>query len=199
VDSEPAALTARRAVVAPVPWTWLRQVHGSRVVVVTEPGEHAGEEADAAVTIAPGAVVAVQTADCAPVVLTAGTAVGVAHVGWRGLLSGVLENTVAVVREHGSLAVTAQVGPSIGPECYEFGESDLGAVVARYGEGARSRTAHGSVALDLWAAIRVALAELDIVLPPDRPPCTGCDGQHYFSHRARRERERMATIVYRVQ
>ena len=49
------------------PWTWLRQVHGAGVVIVTEPGEHAGAQADAAVTAVPGAVLAVQTADCAPV------------------------------------------------------------------------------------------------------------------------------------
>jgi hypothetical protein len=44
-------LEPRRAAIAPNPWTWLDQVHGARVVVVTRPGEHAGAAADAAVTV----------------------------------------------------------------------------------------------------------------------------------------------------
>jgi copper oxidase (laccase) domain-containing protein len=52
--------------VGPQPWTRLRQVHGSRVVVVTEPGGMTGEEADAAVTTVRGAHLAILTADCAP-------------------------------------------------------------------------------------------------------------------------------------
>ena len=51
-------------------WTWLRQVHGAQVVVVRTPGEHAGVEADAAVTDTLGCPLVVRTADCAPVVLT---------------------------------------------------------------------------------------------------------------------------------
>src|SRR5690606_38845563 len=57
-----AALSPRRAAVVDRPWTWLRQVHGADVVTVTSPGEHAGTEADAAVTAVPGAVLAVTTA-----------------------------------------------------------------------------------------------------------------------------------------
>ena len=89
------ALAPRRAAIAPTPWTWLDQVHGDRVVVVTRPGEHAGAAADAAVTAVPGATLAVHTADCAGVLLVGTseerTVVGAAHAGWRGAELGVLE------------------------------------------------------------------------------------------------------------
>src|SRR5690606_29622346 len=69
VRGEAAALRLRRDAVAAGPWTWLDQVHGAEVVVVGAPGEHAGRPADAAVTAAPGAVLAVHTADCGGVLL----------------------------------------------------------------------------------------------------------------------------------
>ncbi|HVY82899.1 MAG TPA: laccase domain-containing protein [Steroidobacteraceae bacterium] len=59
--------------------------------------------ADAAVTHSPGLVCAIQVADCMPVLFAArdGTAVGAAHAGWRGLVGGVLEATVAALRGGG--------------------------------------------------------------------------------------------------
>src|SRR4051794_17563047 len=69
IDAPPDALDRRRRAIAPAPWTWLHQVHGAEVVVVHTPGDHAGAEADAAVTAATGAVLAVQTADCASILL----------------------------------------------------------------------------------------------------------------------------------
>jgi hypothetical protein len=94
VDVPAAELDRRRTDVMPGPWTWLRQVHGADVVQVEEPGQHAGAHADASVTTMPGAVLAVQTADCAGVLLLGtgpdSVAVAAAHSGWRGLVDGVL-------------------------------------------------------------------------------------------------------------
>ena len=69
---------------------WLRQVHGTTVAI--EPGEDE-PEADAAVTSAPGTVLAILTADCLPVVFAArdGSEVAAAHAGWGGLARGMLE------------------------------------------------------------------------------------------------------------
>src|SRR3546814_1510145 len=50
IDGDPGALRDRRQAIASGEWTWLRQVHGATVVTVAEPGQHAGAEADAAVT-----------------------------------------------------------------------------------------------------------------------------------------------------
>jgi YfiH family protein len=172
-------------------------VHGTEVVVVTRPGEHAGAEADAAVTNVPGCRLAVRTADCAPIGLMAGRqVVGVVHAGWRGLLDGVLERTVSVLRdEFGAGDIRAFLGPRIGPECYEFGPVDLDAVVARYGPMVIGETRDGKPALDLPMAVRASLVLQDIVLD-DCGNCTSCMPDKYFSWRARQETGRMATFAW---
>jgi polyphenol oxidase len=196
IDADPTALEVRRQELAPGAWTWLRQVHGADVVTVTEPGEHAGVEADAAVTTRPGAVLAVHTADCAPVLLTSGdgTVVGAAHAGWRGVVSGVLERTVEQMARLGGTDVTARIGPHIRARCYEFGIADLDGVAARYGDAVRATTAWGAPALDVTATVRLALGALGIEVV-DHGGCTACEPDRLWSHRARGDRGRMAATI----
>lgn len=194
VGGELGLLATRRQAVVDAPWTWLRQVHGARVVTVTEPGEHAGAEADAAVTAVPGAVVAVHTADCAPVLLVADGAVGVAHAGWRGLAAGVIEATAAALVELGRPAHTAVLGPCIRPRCYEFRGPELDLVAERYGPGVRSETAAGVPALDVAAGVAAACRELGIDLH-DGGTCTACSPVHW-SYRARADVGRQALVAW---
>jgi multi-copper polyphenol oxidoreductase laccase len=63
------ALDARRRALSPRPWSWLHQVHEATVVSVAEPGQWAGVDADAAVTATSDTLLAVHTADCAPIAL----------------------------------------------------------------------------------------------------------------------------------
>ena len=196
IDADPAGLELRRQAVAPGRWTWLRQVHGARVVTVDRPGDHAGAEADAAVTSTPGAVLAVHTADCAPVLLASadGSVVGAAHAGWRGVVAGVLERTVEEMRALGATDVTAEVGPHIRARCYEFGADELDEVARRCGDDVRAETAWGTPALDVTAAVRSALAAVDVDLV-DRGGCTACEPDRLWSHRARGDRARMAATI----
>src|SRR3990170_2717477 len=98
-------------------WATLDQVHGGSSRFVTAPGE-AGP-GDALVTTTPGLAVAVFTADCLGVVLHGADTVAVAHAGWRGLASGVIEGATARMAAEGSPAATAHIGPGIGPCCFE--------------------------------------------------------------------------------
>ncbi|MCB9373617.1 MAG: laccase domain-containing protein [Microthrixaceae bacterium] len=180
-----------------VPWSWLRQVHGARVVVADRPAAHEGTEADAIVAERPGVPVAVQTADCGAVVLTSPEGVvAAAHAGWRGLAAGVVQATVAAMRDRGAGAVTAHVGPMIHPECYEFGAEDLAAVADVLGPTVVGRTAGGSPALDVPAAVDAARARAGVAVASRSPGCTACDPQRWYSHRARREAGRMAAVVW---
>jgi YfiH family protein len=189
---------ARRRAVVDLPWTWLRQVHGDRVVSVRAPGGGCGRRADAAVTDRRGCALAVLTADCAPVALVAPEGViGVAHAGWRGLLAGVLERTIEAMRALGADDIRACVGPCIHSECYEFGAADLDRVARRLGESVRASTARGSPALDVPAAVRSALAAADVEEVDDVDVCTACSPEH-FSHRARAELGRQALVAWRV-
>ncbi len=194
VGRDASDLAVVRQRLAPGTWTWLRQVHGARVVVVDEPGAHAGAEADAAVTAVPGAVLAVHTADCVPVALVADGVVGVAHAGWRGLVAGVLEATVAAMGGLGAGPVTAVVGPHARARCYEFGAGDLDVVAARLGDRVRATTGWGTPALDLLAGVRQALEPLGVVVR-DHGGCTVCEPGTRFSHRARGDHGRHAAVV----
>ncbi len=196
IGADPVELEARRQTFAPGAWTWLRQVHGAEVVTVTRPGEHAGAEADAAVTAAPGAVLAVHTADCAPVLLASaeGDVVGAAHAGWRGIAAGVLERTIEAMAALGATGVTARLGPHIRARCYEFGADELDDVARRLGEGVRATTAWGTPALDVTAAVRAALGALDVPVV-DVGGCTACEPDRLWSHRARADRARMAATI----
>jgi polyphenol oxidase len=172
--------------------TVLRQVHGARVVTVAAPGDCTGEEADAAVTNVPGARLVVLTADCAPVVLASEEGVIAAvHAGWRGLREGVVEAAVARMRELGASRIEAALGPCIHVECYEFAD-----VAAWFDEDVRGTTATGRPALDLPAAVRVALRRADVELVHDEDVCTACAVDSHYSHRARGEVERQATVVW---
>jgi YfiH family protein len=196
IDADPAALAERRQRLAAGEWTWLRQVHGATVVQVDEPGQHAGAVADAAVSAAPGAVLAVHTADCVPVLLAAEDdgVIGAVHAGWRGLVGGVLEGALGAMGRLGAQRVTAHVGPHIRARCYEFGAAELAQVAARYGPDVAAETAWGTPALDLTVAVRRALEPLGVVVV-DHGGCTACEPERCFSHRARGDTGRMAATV----
>jgi YfiH family protein len=195
--TDDAALTARRRSVIDLPWTWLRQQHGREVVSVEKAGAYAGAAADAAIAFVPQAPVAVVTADCAPIVLVAdnGTCVAVVHAGWKGLLLGVVDATVSLMRARDAESISAALGPCIHPECYEFSDADLTPIVAAFGEEARGVTSAGTTALDLPAAVRSSLRNNDVKLVHDEDACTAHDAR-LWSHRARGDKQRQATVAW---
>ena len=184
---------------APGTVTVLRQVHGTRVVEVERPGEHTGSSADAAWTSAPGATLAVRTADCVPIALYGADAggrgvVAAVHAGWRGLLGGIVPAALAELSRHGVRRPRAVVGPHICPLHYEFGADQLTAVADVLGPSVSSTTQSGAPALDLGAATRLALRRSGAVIDSEAGRCTATD-ERYFSHRARAESGRSALLV----
>jgi copper oxidase (laccase) domain-containing protein len=163
--------------------------------VVDAPGQHAGTEADAAVTATPGCALTVRSADCAPLVLIGRRAVGVVHAGWRGLVAGVVGAAVDALRVLDDDVVEAHLGPCIRVGCYEFAGPEREAVVDRFGAPVAGTTTWGTPALDVPAAVRVALTEVGVSTLHDGAGCTACD-RRWFSHRARGELERFATVAW---
>lgn len=163
-------------------------------MVASEPGEHAGTKADAIVTAVPEVVVAVHTADCAPVFFDGGRAIGVAHAGWRGLVSGVLEATVEAMDQLGHRPRTARLGPCIRARCYEFDGPGLHELAEAYGPTVRGQTAWGTPALDLSAGVREACDRMGISVDDDGI-CTACSPSHW-SHRARSDTARQALVAW---
>jgi YfiH family protein len=111
--------------VAPERLLTCHQIHSPDVVVAKGPFPGSRPRADALVTDRPGLAVCASTADCGPVLFADPQArvVGVAHAGWRGALTGVLENTIAAMEGLGARRanIVAVLGPSIGPKNYEVG------------------------------------------------------------------------------
>lgn len=171
-DDPAAAHENRRRVEAIIgqPISWLKQVHGIRVLDLDEtcpdtdasrgtnrhapppePQTHAQgtsagadmipetdtpvpePEADAQITTRPGIALAVQVADCLPVLLAdrQGRVIGAAHAGWRSLAGGILQATVQKMRQKVPDAdIVAWLGPSIGPAVFEVGDEVRAAFIA---------------------------------------------------------------------
>lgn len=102
------------------------QIHSPDAVSVTQIWHRQFRpHADAMVTNVPGIALGVLTADCGPVLFadTKNGIIGAAHAGWRGALTGVLENTVKAMRELGAEtgSIRAAIGPCVGWNSYEVG------------------------------------------------------------------------------
>jgi hypothetical protein len=186
---QPAAATENRRRLAatlglppPDAWWWLRQVHGRDVVVADSPPPTAPPEADAIVTAQPGLPLVVLTADCAPIALASDSAAGAVHAGWPGLLAGVIEAAVTELRAVGTGPVRAVLGPCVHPARYEFGPADLDRLIDRFGPAVASRTDDGAPALDVPAAVRIALERAGVPDLDDVAVCTSASPDH-FSHR----------------
>jgi YfiH family protein len=119
------------------------------------------------------------SADCLPVALARtnglAPAVAVVHVGWRGLLDGILESAVDAV---GCGRLAAAIGPGIGPCCYEVRDDVGGPFRARFGAGI---VRDGK--LDLWRSAEVALREAGVSRVDRFDACTACRPELFFSHR----------------
>ena len=120
----------RRAIAAVLPDAELatvHQVHSADAVYVERPWpQDQRPPADAMVTDRPGLLLAILTADCAPVLLADADAgvVGAAHAGWRGALAGVTDAAIAAMEELGAKRerIAAAVGPCIAQPSYEVDE-----------------------------------------------------------------------------
>jgi polyphenol oxidase len=188
----------RRNAVTDHRWVWLEQVHGDRCIDCDEVGVDAaiGAEADAVVTAQPNLALAIHTADCVPIALWSEDGVlGAVHAGWRGLEAGIIESCVQLLRTKSSEPISAVIGPSIGPECYEFGEVDLERLSAKFGPSVRALTSDGRPALDVRCGIRNELARLNVSIVFEDDTCTSCDHQLY-SFRGRGESGRQALVIW---
>ncbi|MFL5939687.1 MAG: polyphenol oxidase family protein [Gaiellaceae bacterium] len=127
----------------------------------------------------PGQGMLLLTADCVPVAIArrngGGSALAVLHVGWRGLLDGIVDNGVAAL---GGGDLAAAIGPGIGPCCYEVRpdvaepyEREFGSEVLPEGR------------LDLWRATELALHRAGVEEIERTDLCTFCHPELFFSHR----------------
>jgi YfiH family protein len=164
--------------------TMLWQQHGAGVRraqddhgVMTAGFDH--PPGDALWTDEPGLAMMLITADCLPVAVGRANggdpALAVLHVGWRGLLEGIVAAAAGAL---GGERLAAVIGPGIGQCCYEVGEEVAEPFRARFG----AQVLNGRN-LDLYAATEQALAAAGCVRVERVEMCTSCHPDLFFSHR----------------
>lgn len=174
---------------------WLNQVHG--IDCVNLPGQLA--QADAACTTQVNQVCVVMTADCLPVLFcdNKGEWVAAAHAGWRGLVDGVLESTIAQFSGHRS-ALMAWLGPAIGPTAFEVGPEVRAAFIAKNpdAEQAFTRGEGDRYFADLYALARQRLQAGGVTAVYGGGHCTYSESERFFSYRRDRITGRQASLIW---
>jgi YfiH family protein len=162
------------------PIQYMNQVHGDRVAIIeTVTDEY--PTVDSLVTGIPGITLAVQVADCIPLLLHSTHAVAAVHVGRKGLVNAVTVKTLEIMRAMGAMDIKAIIGPSICGPCYEVSQEIYDEVTAIH-PAAASQTARGTVSLDLPAALRTLL-ESEAITIVDESRCTVEDFNLYSYRR----------------
>ena len=171
------------------------QVHGSAVTEARPRGilrRTVFERCDGLWTDRPGQAMALLTADCYPVVLARANgepALCVLHIGWRGVLAGIVESGVAAL---GGGALAAAIGPGIGVCCYEVGAEVSEPFGRRFGADV---VVDGR--LDLGRATESALRAAGVERIERIGGCTACEPGRFFSHRRDRGRTgRQGVVAY---
>jgi YfiH family protein len=209
---------ARLRAALPAEPFWLSQVHGTRLADVsaapaTVPGVPGmpippAPEADAAFAHTPGAVCTIMTADCLPVLFcdTAGSVVGAAHAGWRGLAGGVLARTLDAMRAAGAGEIMAWLGPAIGPSQFEVGAD----VLAAFEAGAQDDAAMAEVTAafraidgspgkylaDIYALARSVLRRDGVSSIAGGEHCTVSEPERFYSYRRDKITGRQASLIW---
>ena len=197
---EAETLTHRQTLLGALPEVtqiqWLHQVHGRDVVRAPADGT---STADAAWTDTPSVACAVMTADCLPVLLADhdGEAVAAVHAGWRGLSAGVIEAAVTAMKV-APAALSAWLGPAIGPQAFEVGPEVRTAFVDHDAAHAPAFVAgHGDRWMaDLHALARRRLERIGVADVHGRTHCTFTEERQFYSFRRERVCGRMAALIW---
>jgi YfiH family protein len=167
------------------------QVHSPDVVTVKNVWRTEDRpRADAMVTTLKNTALGILTADCVPVLFADASAgvIGAAHAGWRGALTGVLENTLKAMEECGAIRsrIDVALGPSIWPNSYEVGPEFPAPFLAENAEFSRyfrpsTRPSH--FMFDVPGYVVGKLKAHGVMNIENSPADTAADEKRFFSYR----------------
>ena len=103
-------------------WSFVSQKHTNLCLKIEKPNDYSNlPEADAQITSVPGICLAIQTADCVPIIIIDKVNMQIAsiHAGWKGAFSGIIENTINMMNSH-TQEFIAIIGPCIKQQSYEI-------------------------------------------------------------------------------
>ncbi|KXF82899.1 peptidoglycan editing factor PgeF [Enterovibrio coralii] len=176
---------------------WLNQVHGTEVMTLPLSSASEVPDADASFTSVEDQVCVVMTADCLPVLFCneEGTQVGAAHAGWRGLVNGVLEETLAKFDDKST--VMAWMGPAIGATAFEVGGEVREQFIAANPEAHLAFQPHNDRWLaDIYLLAKQRLAIAGVTKVYGGEHCTVSDPQRFFSYRRENCTGRQASCIW---
>jgi polyphenol oxidase len=178
---------------------WLSQTHSADVVELPSPLLNA----DACFTKDKNIVCVVQTADCLPLLITnnEGTMVAAIHAGWRGLLNGVIENTLHKMNLPAH-EILIWLGPAISQNHFEVGSEVKDSFCEKHDE---AKKAFKSISNQKWLADIYMLAKIRLHAygvsqiygaSMTEEYCTYAHHKDYFSYRRDGETGRMASLIW---
>lgn len=178
---------------------WLDQRHSNEVIQLVSTTS-ANSFADAAYTNEIGVICAVLTADCLPVLFcdVTGEYVAIAHAGWRGVLNGVIENTLqALAKENTN--IMCWLGPAIGPNKFEVGKEVLEQFVEKdtMHENAFQPYGNSKYLANIYQLAKNILTKNDVNQVYGGEYCTYSQKDRFFSYRRDGQTGRMATLIWR--
>lgn len=182
----------------PVKPLWLKQVHGTKVAKAGK--DKRGVEADAAV--GKRGVIAIQTADCLPVLMCTrgGKKIAGAHAGWRGLAGGVLERTFGAMSTEPE-KVMVWLGPAIGPDKFEVGDEVRDTFISHshIAEDAfKTSDEKGKWLADIYMLARQRLRAAGVTDIYGGDFCTVTDSERFFSYRRDGDTGRMVSLIWKT-
>ena len=194
-ERNPDTLKAMASLVTERELKMLEQVHGARVVEAARIPEIFSLKGDGILS-GGGETIGILTADCLPLLLVGDTKVVLLHVGWRGMVAGIVEKGISLLEY--STYIKALLGPCIRGCCYQVDEPFLQKVKASYPhlDGAWSRE-NNSLRFDIPKAVEEILRHNGVGEVLDCGFCTCCDTR-FPSYRRDGERAgRMLTLAWR--
>lgn len=175
---------------------WLAQTHTTDVQVVTASAHFLPVNADALVTRQLNVACMIMTADCLPIVLSNsdGSEVACIHAGWRGLLNGVIENTINSMQ---SQAVYSWLGAAIGASHFEVGAEVYDLFVQQNPQNQAAFTAQpaNKYLADLYVLANIRLKQCQVEHISGGEACTYQQSSQFYSYRQQSHTGRMATFV----
>lgn len=182
----------------PVTIAYLNQTHSNQVVQAASALNQL-HNADAAVDSSGQVACAVMTADCLPVLFCdrAGSIVAAAHAGWRGLASGILQNTVAAMKVN-PLEIMAYFAPAIGADSFEVGQEVWDVFVGQHpnAESAFRPLGDGKYLADIYQLARQILQREGVNQIFGGEHCTVIEREHFFSYRRDGQTGRMLSAIW---
>mgnify|MGYP003652846983 CR=1 FL=1 len=182
----------------PAPPGWPQQCHGTRAVHAAELNGHDAIAADAVYTDTPGLVCAILTADCLPLIVCsrAGDELAVIHAGWRGLLDGIIERTLAWFTSTPAQMI-AWIGPGISASAYAVDEAFRARFLAADpASAAIFSTRDEQLHADLPRLAGMRFGQAGISRISRYPGCTYHESERFFSYRRDGITGRFATCAW---